>query len=66
MKVKVNYGFLIALCLTAASVWGDSLELKNGSLIKGRFVGGTETEIQPPGRLLRAEVQRRRHRFSQV
>lgn len=45
MKVKVNYGFLIALCLTAASVWGDSLELKNGSLIKGKFVGGTETEI---------------------
>ena len=45
MKVKVNYGFLIVLCLTAASVWGDSLELKNGSLIKGKFVGGTETEI---------------------
>lgn len=45
MKVNVNYGFLIALCLTAASVWGDSLELKNGSLIKGKFRGGTETEI---------------------
>ena len=45
MKVKVNYAFLIALCLMAASVWGDSLELKNGSLIKGKFVGGTETEI---------------------
>jgi len=24
----------------------DSLELKNGSLIKGRFLGGTDTEIR--------------------
>jgi hypothetical protein len=25
--------------------WADSLELKNGSLIKGKFIGGTESEI---------------------
>jgi hypothetical protein len=25
--------------------WADTLELKNGSLIKGKFVSGTETEI---------------------
>ena len=25
--------------------WADTLELKNGSLIKGKFLGGTETEI---------------------
>ena len=25
--------------------WADTLELKNGSLIKGHFLGGTETEI---------------------
>ena len=25
--------------------WADTLELKNGSVIKGKFLGGTETEI---------------------
>ena len=45
MKSKLSYGLIIALCLVASSAWGDSLELKNGSLIKGKFVGGTETEI---------------------
>ncbi|PYX83824.1 MAG: hypothetical protein DMG68_21750, partial [Acidobacteria bacterium] len=29
----------------ASLAWGDSLELKNGSLIKGKFMGGTENEI---------------------
>ncbi len=33
------------LCLLAAAAWGDSLQLKNGSLIKGKYLGGTETEI---------------------
>jgi hypothetical protein len=42
---KRNCGVVIALCLAASSVWADSLELKNGSLIKGRFMGGTESEI---------------------
>ncbi len=45
MKSKLGYGLVIALCLTASSAWTDSLELKNGSLIKGKFVGGTESEI---------------------
>jgi len=45
MKFKVNCAVLIALCLVTSSVWADSLELKNGSLIKGKFVGGTESEI---------------------
>ena len=45
MRLKLNCGLLVALCLTASSAFADSLELKNGSLIKGRFVGGTETEI---------------------
>ena len=36
----------ILLLLGAAISQADTLELKNGSLIKGRFVGGTETEIQ--------------------
>src|SRR5260370_20664507 len=30
----------------AAHAHADTLELRNGSLIKGRFVGGTETEIK--------------------
>jgi hypothetical protein len=45
MKLKVNCGLLLALCLASSLGWADSLELKNGSLIKGRFVGGTDTEI---------------------
>ncbi len=36
---------LAVLCLAASVAWADSLELKNGSLIRGKFVGGTESEI---------------------
>jgi hypothetical protein len=45
MKFKHNLSLIIALCLAAPIAWADSLELKNGSLIKGKFVGGTENEI---------------------
>jgi hypothetical protein len=45
MKFKQNLTLIIALCLAASVAWADSLELKNGSLIKGKFVGGTENEI---------------------
>ena len=45
MRLKLKYGFLIALTLAASMAWADTLELKNGSLIKGKFLGGTETEI---------------------
>jgi hypothetical protein len=45
MSLKLKYGFLTALILTASLAWADTLELKNGSLIKGKFLGGTETEI---------------------
>jgi hypothetical protein len=44
-KFALNYGLLIALCLAASGGWGDTLELRNGSVIKGKFVGRTETEI---------------------
>lgn len=38
--------YLIAvICLITSVAWADSLELKNGSLINGKFVGGTESEI---------------------
>jgi hypothetical protein len=45
VKLKLNCGLVIALWLGASLAWADSLELKNGSLIKGRFMGGTESEI---------------------
>jgi hypothetical protein len=46
MRPKLVCGLVIALCFGAAITSADSLELKNGSLIKGRFVDGTETEIR--------------------
>jgi hypothetical protein len=46
MRLKLKYGFLAALTLAASMAWADSLELKNGSLIKGKFLGGAETEIR--------------------
>jgi hypothetical protein len=45
LKLKLKWGLLTMLCLAAAVAWADTLELKNGSLIKGKFLGGTETEI---------------------
>jgi hypothetical protein len=36
---------LIAILLAASIARADSLELKNGSLINGRFIGGSENEI---------------------
>jgi hypothetical protein len=45
MRLKLKCGFLTALTLAASMAWADTLELKNGSLIKGKFLGGTETEI---------------------
>jgi hypothetical protein len=45
--MKSNQGrFLVtAVCLVTSMSWADSLELKNGSLINGKFMGGTESEI---------------------
>jgi hypothetical protein len=45
VKLKLNCGLVIALWLGASLARADSLELKNGSLIKGKFMGGTESEI---------------------
>ena len=45
MRLTLKCGFLAALALASSLAWADSLELKNGSLIKGKFLGGTETEI---------------------
>jgi hypothetical protein len=45
MRFKLKYGFLTALTLVGSIAWADTLELKNGSRIKGKFLGGSETEI---------------------
>jgi hypothetical protein len=45
MKFHLNYRLIGALCLATSMASADSLELKNGSLIKGKFMGGTENEI---------------------
>jgi len=45
MTFKLNCASILLLCLAVSSSWADSLELRNGSLIKGKFIGGTETEI---------------------
>src|SRR4029077_13874695 len=44
-KFKLSCGVVVALCLAASIARADSLELKNGSLIKGKFLGGTENDI---------------------
>ncbi|MGB6691265.1 MAG: hypothetical protein WBE76_25810 [Terracidiphilus sp.] len=45
MRLELKCGIVTALTLAASMAWADTLELKNGSLIKGKFLGGTETEI---------------------
>ena len=45
MKFQLSFGLFIALLLAASGAWADSLELKNGSLIRGQFIGGTDSEI---------------------
>jgi hypothetical protein len=45
MNAKQICGVIVALCVAAIAARADSLELKNGSLIKGEFMGGTQTSI---------------------
>lgn len=46
-KSVLHIAFVLAVvgAMLSAS-WADSLELRNGSLIKGRFLGGNESEIR--------------------
>jgi hypothetical protein len=46
LKSRLNFGLVIALWLGASLAWADTLELKNGSLIKGKFMGGTDSEVR--------------------
>src|SRR5271165_7388052 len=45
MNAKQMCGAIVALCVAAVAARADSLELKNGSLIKGKFMDGTQTSI---------------------
>ena len=45
MKAKKICGVIVGLSLAALAARADSLELKNGSLINGKFVGGTQASI---------------------
>ena len=36
---------LTAVCLLVTAAAADSLQLKNGSVIKGKYLGGTATEV---------------------
>jgi hypothetical protein len=45
MKLSRNLSLVVALCLARSIVSADSLELKNGNRINGKFMGGTENEI---------------------
>lgn len=45
MNAKQICGLIIVVGLAASAARADSLELKNGSLIKGKFMGGSQTSI---------------------
>lgn len=45
VRLKVKYGLFAVLALYASVASADTLQLKNGSLIKGKFLGGSDTEI---------------------
>jgi hypothetical protein len=44
-KFNFNRYVIPAIFILTSAAWADSLELKNGSLINGKFVGGTESEV---------------------
>ena len=45
MDAKQICGAIVAVCVAVVSARADSLELKNASLINGKFMGGTQTSI---------------------
>ena len=45
MALKQNRSLVIVMGLAVSMACADSLELKNGSRINGKFVGGTQCEI---------------------
>jgi hypothetical protein len=46
IPMKWRLGILVVgVCVLGSLAWSDSLELKNGSSIKGQYMGGTSTQI---------------------
>jgi hypothetical protein len=45
MKLSWSLSLVVVLCVARSIVSADSLELKNGNQINGKFMGGTENEI---------------------
>jgi hypothetical protein len=45
INTKRIFELIVALTVAAVSAQADSLELKNGSLIKGKFMGGSQTSV---------------------
>jgi len=43
---KLDRKLIVAVCIFSSAAWADSLELRNGSVINGRFVAGDENEIK--------------------
>lgn len=44
-RLRLTSIVLFCFLLVASLAWADSLELKNGSLIKGKFISGNATQI---------------------
>lgn len=53
MKFKQIYGLVIAMSFATSAAWADSLALKKGSVLNGRFLSGTVDE----SRLVNRNVQ---------
>jgi hypothetical protein len=45
MNPRQKFGLVFVMCLAASAAVADSLELTNGSLIKGKFMGGNQNSI---------------------
>lgn len=43
---KLNWTVIVAFCMLAPAGWADSLELRNGSVINGKFMGASENELK--------------------
>jgi len=51
-SLNLRCGLLAVLALVTSLASADTLELKNGGQIKGKFLGGTETEVSGNGVLV--------------
>jgi hypothetical protein len=44
--MAVSLGFAVALLAAALPAWADTLELKNGQVLNGRYLGGTAAQVR--------------------